>query len=111
MSSTHRAGAQSTLRLSGDGIWISSKLESTGRCKSRSWGNGDIKPIITPLSTRKELRHIWHAKRLKLKIFNPGDKELLFSSRVKLFGNGRSRSKWLGLYLVIDTSTHGAITI
>jgi hypothetical protein len=35
---------------------------------------------------------------------------LLFNSRVKLFGQGKLRSKWLGPYLVVDT-THGAIMI
>ena len=45
------------------------------------------------------------------KTFNPGDKLLLFNSRVKLFGHGKLRRKWLGPYLVIDTSSHGAITI
>jgi hypothetical protein len=48
---------------------------------------------------------------LKPKVFNPGDKVLLFNSRVKLFGHGKLRSKWLGSYLIVDTSPHGAITI
>ena len=44
-------------------------------------------------------------------MFNLGDKVLLFKSRVKLFSHGKLRSKWLGPYFVINTSTHGAITI
>ena len=36
---------------------------------------------------------------------------MLFNSRVKLFGHGKLRSKWLGPYLVIDTSSHGDIMI
>ena len=48
---------------------------------------------------------------MKPKSFNPRDKVLLFNSRVKLFGHGKLRSKWQGLYRVIDTSSHGAITI
>jgi hypothetical protein len=28
-----------------------------------------------------------------------------------VFGHGKLSTKWLGLYLIIDTSTHGAITI
>jgi hypothetical protein len=36
---------------------------------------------------------------------------LLFNSRVKLFGEGKLRSKWQGLYIVINISPHGAITI
>jgi len=35
----------------------------------------------------------WHAKRIK-KEFTPGDKVLLFNSRVKLFRHGKLRSKW-----------------
>ena len=48
---------------------------------------------------------------MKPKNFNPGDKVLLFNSRVKLFGYRKLCSKWLGPYHVIDTSPHGAITI
>ena len=44
-------------------------------------------------------------------VFNSGDKVLLFNSRVKLFGHGKLRSKWLGPYRVVGVSSHGAITI
>ena len=40
-----------------------------------------------------------------------GRQVLLFNSRVKLFGEGKLRSKWQGPYTVINTSPHGAITI
>ena len=53
----------------------------------------------------------WHYKRLKKKEFKPGDKVLLFNSRVKLFGHGKLRSKWGGPYKVISTSSHGAVTL
>ena len=59
----------------------------------------------------KERMERWHDKRIKHKEFNPRDKVLLIISRVKLFGHGKLRSKWDGPYKVIDTSTHGAITI
>ena len=62
-------------------------------------------------SIYKERTKRWHDKRLKPKNFNPGDKVLLFNSRVKLFGHGKLRSKWQGPYHVIDTAPHGAITI
>jgi hypothetical protein len=39
-----------------------------------------------------------------------GDK-VLFNSRVKLFSEGKLRSKWQGPYTVINTSLYGAITI
>ncbi|KAK3125119.1 hypothetical protein QOZ80_7BG0600300 [Eleusine coracana subsp. coracana] len=59
----------------------------------------------------KEKTKKWHDKRIQPKEFNPGDKVLLFNSRVKLFGDGKLRSKWLGPYLVIDVATHGAVTL
>ena len=59
----------------------------------------------------KERTKRWHDKRIKIKTFNPGDKVLLFNSRVKLFGHGKLRSKWEGPFIVVDTSTHGAITL
>ena len=62
-------------------------------------------------SIYKERTKRWHDKRLKPKSFNSGDKVLLFSSKVKLFGHGKLRSKRLGLYRVINTSSHGAIMI
>ena len=62
-------------------------------------------------SIYKERTKRWHDKQLKPKVFNPGDKLLLFNSRVKLFGHGKLCSKWLGPYRVIDTSPHGATTI
>ena len=53
----------------------------------------------------------WHDKRIKPKEFKLGDKVLMFNSRVKLFREGKLRSKWKGLYTVINTSSHGAITL
>jgi hypothetical protein len=41
----------------------------------------------------KERTKRWHDKRLKKKKFKPGDKVLLFNSRVKLFGHGKLQSK------------------
>jgi hypothetical protein len=36
---------------------------------------------------------------------------LLFNSRVKLFGDGKLQSKWMGPYTVVDASSHGAVTL
>ena len=47
----------------------------------------------------KERTKRWHDKRIKKKEFAPGDKVLLFNSRVKLFGhenfgaNGKDHSR------------------
>ena len=59
----------------------------------------------------KERTKRWHDHRMQYKEFKEGDKVLLFNSRVKLFGEGKLRSKWQGPYTVINTSPHGAITI
>jgi hypothetical protein len=53
----------------------------------------------------------WHDKRIKPKDFKTGDKVLMFNSRVKLFGEGKLRSKWKGPYTIINMSSHGAITL
>jgi hypothetical protein len=53
----------------------------------------------------------WHDKRIKNKSFTLGDKVLLFNFRVKLFGHGKLRSKWEGPFMVISTSSHGAVTL
>jgi hypothetical protein len=59
----------------------------------------------------KEGTKRWHDKRIKHKEFKPGDKVLLFNSRVKLFGHGKLRSKWEGPFKVIDVAPHGAVTL
>jgi hypothetical protein len=53
----------------------------------------------------------WHDKRIIKKEFNPGDQVLLFNSRVRLFGHGKLRSKWEGPYKVVNSSSHGAVTL
>ena len=59
----------------------------------------------------KEITKRWHDRWIQYKEFKEGDKVLLFNSRVKLFGEGKLRSKWQGPYTVINTSPHGAMTI
>jgi len=59
----------------------------------------------------KERVKRWHDKRIKKKEFPPRDKVLLFNSRVKLFGHGKLWSKWEGPFKVINSSSHGAITV
>jgi hypothetical protein len=59
----------------------------------------------------KERTKRWHDHRIKQKEFKEGDKVLLFNSNVKLFREGKLRSKWKGPYTVVNTSPHGAITI
>jgi hypothetical protein len=59
----------------------------------------------------KEKTKRWHDKRIKKKSFEPGDKVLLFNSRFKLFGRGKIRSKWDGPFTVLNSASHGAITL
>ena len=59
----------------------------------------------------KERAKRWHDKRIKKKEFSPGDKVLLFNSRVKLFGHGKLQSKWEGSFTAVSTSSHGAVTL
>jgi hypothetical protein len=49
----------------------------------------------------KERTKRWHDKRVKAKQFKPGDKVLLFNSRVCLFGHGKLCSNWERPYLVL----------
>jgi len=53
----------------------------------------------------------WHDKRVKIKEFNPSDKVLLFNSRVKLLRHEKLRSKWDGLFSIIESSAHGATAL
>jgi hypothetical protein len=59
----------------------------------------------------KERTKRWYDKQIKIKQFKPGDKLLLFNSRVRLFGHGKLRSKWEGMYLVPHATDHGTVTL
>ena len=51
-----------------------------------------------------------HDKKLKLKEFAPGQKVLLYNSRLKLFP-GKLRSRWSGPYKVVKAFPHGAVEV
>jgi hypothetical protein len=59
----------------------------------------------------KEKTKKWHDKRNKQNEFKPGDKVLLFNSRVKLFGHGKLWSKWEGPHTIVNATPHGAVTL
>jgi hypothetical protein len=59
----------------------------------------------------KERTKRWHDKRIINKEFNPGDQVLLFNSRVRIFGHGKLQSKWEGPNEVVNSSSHGAVTL
>ena len=74
-------------------------LEIIEECNYQNWKNGERKHITIRRSIKKESKR-WHDKRIKKKEFAPGDKVLLFNSRVKLFGHGKLQSKWEGPFKV-----------
>jgi hypothetical protein len=59
----------------------------------------------------KERVKRWHDKRIRKKEFAPRDKVLLFNSRVKLFRHGKLQSKWERPFMVVSSSSHGAIML
>jgi hypothetical protein len=59
----------------------------------------------------KERMKRWYDKRLQPKEFKEGDKVLLFISKFKIFGKGKLKSKWDGLYVVHLVSPSGAVMI
>jgi hypothetical protein len=59
----------------------------------------------------KERTKRWHDNRIKKKEFAPRDKVLLFNSRVKLFEQEKLQRKWEGPFTVVNTSSHGAVTL
>ena len=66
--------------------------------------------MISIAKIYKERTKRWHDKRIK-KEFALRDKALHFNSRVKLFEHGKHLSKWDRPFKVINTSSHGAVTL
>ena len=63
-----------------------------------------------PRSTRRRSKS-GTTKRINQKEFKPGDKVLLFNSRIKLFGHGKLWSKWEGPYSIFEVAPHGVISL
>ncbi|XP_070669028.1 uncharacterized protein [Malus domestica] len=58
----------------------------------------------------KDKTKAFHDKQILRKEFQPGQKVLLFSSRLKLF-LGKLKSRWNGPYLVTKVYPHGAVDL
>ncbi|KAM1500340.1 hypothetical protein ACFX10_022919 [Malus domestica] len=58
----------------------------------------------------KERTKAFHDSQILRKEFQPGQKVLLFNSRLKLFP-GKLKSRWTGPYLVTKVFSHGAVEI
>ena len=52
----------------------------------------------------------WHNQRIMRKEFRAWDQVLLFNSRLRLFP-GKLKSKWSGPYIVVSSTTFGAVTL
>ena len=62
------------------------------------------------MSFTKERTKAWHDKNISRKVFNVGDKVLLFHYRLRLFP-GKLRSRWGGPYVVSKVYPHGAVEL
>ena len=58
----------------------------------------------------KEKTKAWHDKHIIRKEFEPGQKVLLFNSRLKLFP-GKLKSKWSGPFIVVQVFPYGGVEI
>ena len=58
----------------------------------------------------KEKTKAFHDKHITRKHFIPGQKVLLYHSRLKLFP-GKLRSRWHGPFVVVKVFDHGAVEI
>ena len=74
-------------------------------------GRMDRESLYHSAKIYKDRTKRWKNKRIKPKEFKSEDKVLLFNSRVKLFGEGKLRSKWKGPYTIVKTSSHRAVTL
>ncbi|XP_075104876.1 uncharacterized protein LOC142178954 [Nicotiana tabacum] len=58
----------------------------------------------------KERMKMMHDKHIQQRIFKPGDVVLLYNSRLKLF-SGKLKSRWSGLFRVVQVFSSGGIEI
>ncbi|XP_062080326.1 uncharacterized protein LOC133785082 [Humulus lupulus] len=58
----------------------------------------------------KEKTKMWHDKHIQQKVFEEGQRVLLFNSRLKLFP-GNLKSRWSGPFLVVKAYPHGAVDL
>ena len=61
-------------------------------------------------SIYKDKTKKWLDQRILRKEFREGDQLLLFNSRLRLFP-GKLKSKWSGPYIVVSSTTYGAVTL
>ncbi|XP_057739839.1 uncharacterized protein LOC130956920 [Arachis stenosperma] len=58
----------------------------------------------------KERTKIWHDKKIAIRVFEPGQRVLLYNSKLKLFP-GKLKSRWSGPFVVTRASPYGHVEI
>ncbi|XP_057755915.1 uncharacterized protein LOC130975100 [Arachis stenosperma] len=58
----------------------------------------------------KERTKLLHDKKIAIRVFEPGQRVLLYNSRLKFFP-GRLKSRWLGPFVVTRASPYGHVKI
>ena len=58
----------------------------------------------------KEKAKRWHDKKLSSRVFESGQKVLLFNSRLRLFP-GKLKSQWRGPYVITSVSPYGYVEL
>ncbi|XP_062114658.1 uncharacterized protein LOC133825773 [Humulus lupulus] len=58
----------------------------------------------------KEKTKRWHDKRIQHRVFEEGQRVLLFNSRLKLFP-GKLKSRWSGPFTIVKVYPYGAVDV
>ncbi|XP_062111537.1 uncharacterized protein LOC133823004 [Humulus lupulus] len=58
----------------------------------------------------KEKTKRWHDQKIQARVFEKGQKVLLFNSRLKLF-SGKLKSRWSGPFTVVQVYPFGAVEV
>ena len=58
----------------------------------------------------KECTTRWHNKKITPRTFLHGQRVLFFNSRLRLF-LGKQRTRWLGPFIIVKVSPHGAVEL
>ncbi|XP_062104249.1 uncharacterized protein LOC133815422 [Humulus lupulus] len=97
-------------------------LENTVNTSRKDWSkklDDSLWPYRTAFKTSiayenarvyKEKSKAFHDKRILRKDFQPGDKVLLFNSRLKLFP-GKLKPRWSGPYTVVASLPYGVVQV
>ncbi|XP_074266857.1 uncharacterized protein LOC141590147 [Silene latifolia] len=89
------------LQMSEAGLHSKLQLQELEEIRNDAYENASIYKART---------RAWHDNMISRRVFQVGEKFLLFQNRLRLF-SGKLRSKWMGPYEVVRVFPHGAIEI